>query len=45
MGLNSHLFFPIPLSLARETYGWAFVRGRDAQNRRLRGQWLGQTAQ
>ena len=31
--------------LAREKYGWTFVRGRDAQDRRLLGQHLGQTAQ
>ncbi len=31
--------------LAREGYGWTFVRGRDAQDRRLLGQHLGQTAQ
>ena len=31
--------------LARELYGWTFVRGRDAQDRRLLGQYLGQTAQ
>ena len=31
--------------LTREHYGWRFVRGRDAQDRRLLGQHLGQTAQ
>ncbi|MBI1311729.1 SUMF1/EgtB/PvdO family nonheme iron enzyme [bacterium] len=31
--------------LAREGYGWTFVRGRDAQDRRLLGQRLGTTAQ
>ncbi|MCX7423815.1 MAG: SUMF1/EgtB/PvdO family nonheme iron enzyme, partial [Planctomycetia bacterium] len=31
--------------LAREGYGWTFVRGRDAQDRRLLGQHLGHTAQ
>ena len=31
--------------LAREGAGWTFVRGRDAQDRRLLGQHLGQTAQ
>ena len=31
--------------LVREGYGWTFVRGRDAQDRRLLGQHLGQTAQ
>ncbi|MCX7422119.1 MAG: hypothetical protein NT013_21615, partial [Planctomycetia bacterium] len=31
--------------LARDGYGWTFVRGRDAQDRRLLGQHLGRTAQ
>jgi serine/threonine protein kinase/WD40 repeat protein/formylglycine-generating enzyme required for sulfatase activity len=31
--------------LTREGYGWTFVRGRDAQDRRLLGQHLGVTAQ
>ncbi|MBC7816577.1 MAG: hypothetical protein IAG10_06795 [Planctomycetaceae bacterium] len=31
--------------LAREGGNWTFVRGRDAQDRRLLGQHLGQTAQ